>query len=92
MVIQNDVANRSALATVITCALTSDVQRASAPGNVLLDPRETSLAKPSVVNVSQVVTVDKRQLDEHVVTLSRRRVHEILSGLRLLTERRDGDP
>jgi len=92
VVIQNDVANRSALATVITCALTSNVQRASAPGNVLLDPRETCLAKPSVVNVSQVITVDKRQLEEHVATLSRRRVRDILGGLRLLTEPRDGHP
>lgn len=86
VVIQNDLFNRSRIGTVIVCALTSNLKRAAMPGNVLLDPGEAHLPKQSVVNVSQVVTVDKSQLGERIGRLSPHRVREILDGLRLLTE------
>jgi mRNA interferase MazF len=50
---------------------------------------EANLPRPSVVNVSQVVTVDKSVLREKIGTLSRQRVQEIVSGLRLVLEPRD---
>jgi len=50
---------------------------------------EANLPRPSVVNVSQVVTVDKSVLRERIGTLSRRRVREIVSGLRLVLEPRE---
>lgn len=74
---------------MVVCALTSNLKRASAPGNVLLKPKEANLPKQSVVNVSQIFTIDKTQLAEKIGTLSARRVREILSGLRLLTEPRE---
>jgi len=46
----------------VVCALTSNLQRAAAPGNVLLEPGEAGLPKQSVVVVSQIFTVDKSQL------------------------------
>lgn len=91
VVIQNDLFNRSRIGTVIVCALTSNLRRARAPGNVLLDQGEADLSRPSVVNVSEVITVDKTRLDEYIGTLSRRRVRQILEGLRLLTEPVDMD-
>jgi mRNA interferase MazF len=91
VVIQNDLFNRSRIATVIVCALTSNLRRAGAPGNVLLDQGEASMPRLSVVNVSEVVTVDKSQLDEHIGTLSRRRMRQILDGLHLITEPADVD-
>jgi mRNA interferase MazF len=53
MVIQNNVFNRSRINTVLECALTSNLSRARAPGNVLLDEGEADLPEQSVVNVSQ---------------------------------------
>ena len=58
-----------ALSVVVVCALTSNLKRAKEPGNVLLDEGEANLPKQSVVVVSQVSTVDKTQLGEHIGTL-----------------------
>jgi mRNA interferase MazF len=91
VVIQNNLFNQSRINTVVVCALTSNLQRASAPGNILLKPKEANLPKQSVVNVSQIFTVDKTQLEEKIGTLSARRVREILAGIRLLTEPREAE-
>ena len=89
VVIQNNVFNISKLNTVIVCALTSNMTRANTPGNVVLDTGDANLPKPSVVLVTQVYTVDKRQLGEYIGSLSRKRVRQILNGLELVTEPRD---
>lgn len=89
VVIQNNLFNRSRINTVVVCALTSNRKRAQAPGNVLLAPREANLSKQSVINISQIFTVDKTQLSEKIGSLSARRVREILNGLYLLTEPRE---
>ena len=91
VIVQNNLFNRSQIRTVLVCPLTSNLKRASAPGNVLLDKRESNLTKQSVVNVSQVFTVDKTQLDEYVGTLSTKRITEILNGLKLVLEPREPD-
>ncbi len=89
IVIQNNLFNRSRINTVVVCALTSNLKRAMAPGNVLLEAGEANLPRQSVVNVSQIFTVDKRQLDEYIGTVSRKRMKEILAGIRLVIEPRD---
>lgn len=91
VVVQNNLFNRSQIRTVLVCALTSNLRRAEAPGNVLLEKGEAGLPKQSVVNVTQVFTVDKSQLGEHIGTLSPRRVHEILAGIHLLLEPREAE-
>ncbi len=91
IVIQNDLFNESMIRTVVVCALTSNLRRGKSPGNVLLQPGEGNLPKQSVVNVSQVFTVDKQMLVEKIGSLSRKRIREILDGLQLLTEPRDID-
>jgi len=91
VVIQNNVFNRSRLNTVVVCALTSNLKRAKAPGNVLLEEGEANLPKQSVVNVSQIFTVDKGELVERIGALSRKRVRQILDGILLLMEPRDVD-
>ena len=82
VVLQDDVFNRSRIHTVIVCALTTNLNRASEPGNVLLDSGEGNLPKRSVVIVSQISSVDKSQLGERVGALSDERVEQILDGLR----------
>ncbi len=84
VVVQSDVYNRSRLRTVIVCALTSNLRRADLPGNVLLAEGEANLPRPSVVNVTQVFTVDRSDLGEPIGQLSRRRVMEIVEGIRLV--------
>ncbi len=89
VVIQNNLFNCSQIRTVVVLALTSNIKRADAPGNVLLEKGEADLPKPSVVNVSQVFTVDKSQLDEYIGTLSSKRVRQILDGIQLVLEPRE---
>ncbi|MGH7802248.1 MAG: type II toxin-antitoxin system PemK/MazF family toxin [Thermodesulfobacteriota bacterium] len=89
VVVQNNLFNRSQIRTVVVCPLTSNIKRANAPGNVLLEKKEANLPKQSVVNVSQVFTVDRTQLDEYIGTLSPKRVHEIINGITLVIEPRE---
>ncbi|MFO7661851.1 MAG: type II toxin-antitoxin system PemK/MazF family toxin [Chloroflexota bacterium] len=81
VVIQNNTYNHSAINTVIVCALTSNIRRAEVPGNVLLDEGEAGLPKSSVVLVTQLFTVDKRDLVEKIGAVSPGRVRQILNGL-----------
>ncbi|MGE5808989.1 MAG: type II toxin-antitoxin system PemK/MazF family toxin [Nitrospirota bacterium] len=89
VVVQNNVYNQSRINTVVLCALTSNLKRASVPGNVLLKKGEANLKKDSVVNVSQIVTVDKSDLLERIGSLSHARVTQIVAGVKLLVEPRD---
>jgi len=91
VVVQNDLFNHSRINTVVICALTSNLKRASVPGNVLLQPGEAHLPKQSVVNVTQIFTVDRSQLVEKIGTLSQRRVREILAGINLMLEPADAE-
>ena len=92
VIVQNNLFNMSRINTVVVCALTSNLKRAEAPGNVLLNKGEADLPKQSVVNVSQITTVDKRHLIKKIGTLSNKRVREILDGIKLLLEPRDVKP
>jgi mRNA interferase MazF len=89
VVIQNNMFNHSRIRTVLVCALTSNLKRAEAPGNVLLEEGEANLSRRSVVLVSQLFTVDKSQLGEYIGSVSRKRVQQILDGLKLITEPRE---
>lgn len=82
MVVQEDVFNHSRITTVVVCALTSNLHRATEPGNVWLDVGEGGLPKQSVVVVSQISSVDKSRLGDHLGSLSEARVEQILNGLR----------
>jgi mRNA interferase MazF len=86
VVIQNDVFNSSRINTVIAIVLTSNLSRAHIPGNVLLRKGEANLQRASVVNVTQVMTLDKSDLTEKIGALSADRIKDILNGLRLVTE------
>jgi mRNA interferase MazF len=81
VVVQGNSFNRSRIATVVCVLLTSNLRWAEAPGNVVLPARATRLAKDSAANVSQLLTLDRGLLAEHVAKLSPRRVETILSGI-----------
>jgi mRNA interferase MazF len=82
VVVQDDVFNHSRITTVVVCALTTNLHRASEPGNVLLDPGEGGLPERSVVIVSQIASIERARLGERIGALSSERVDQIVSGLR----------
>jgi len=72
--------NRSRISTVVCVPLTSNLAWAEAPGNVLLSSTTTGLARDSVANVSQVITLDKAVLTDRVCKLARAKVDLVLWG------------
>ena len=84
VVIQNDLYNGSRIRTVVVCAITSNMQRARDPGNVVLEKGEANLSKDCVVNVTQIFTVDKNWLDEYIGTLSNQKLEKVIEGIRYL--------
>lgn len=87
VVVQGDALNRSRIRTVVCVPLTSNLQWAEAPGNVLLPARSTGLPKDSVANVSQIVTLDRALLTRSVGKLSERQLDLILSGIDVILGR-----
>lgn len=81
VVVSEDVFNHSRIATVVVIALSTNLGRASEPGNVLLDPGEGGLPKPSVVVVSRIESVEKARLGARIGALSAARVDRIVAGL-----------
>jgi mRNA interferase MazF len=90
LVVQGDALNRSALGTIVCVPLTSQVKWAAAAGNVLLSPRETSLTKPSVANVSQIVALDRGILQRRVGKIPRPRLTAVLTGIDVVLGRVPG--
>jgi mRNA interferase MazF len=86
VIIQADRFNRSGIQTVVVAAVTSTTGLAEAPGNVLIGRRESGLKKESVVNVSQLLTVDKKLLLQRIRTLPSRTMAQINDGLRLVLD------
>lgn len=81
VVVQGDALNRSRIATVVCVPLTSNLKWADAPGNVVLDKRSTGLPKPSVANVSQIITLDRTDLTERVGSLPGTKLDLVLAGI-----------
>ena len=86
LVIQADAFNRSHIQTVIVAVITSQVELADAPGNVLLPARASGLPRDSVANVSQLLTLDRGFLTEHAGTLPPRLQGSVDAGLRAVLE------
>jgi mRNA interferase MazF len=84
LVIQVNAFNRSRIQTVIVAVITSNVDIADAPGNVLLPAKATRLNRDSVVNVSQVFTLDREFLAECVGALPARLGGLVDAGLRVV--------
>lgn len=87
LVVQGDALNRSRVRTVVCVPLTSNLRWAEAPGNVLLSAGATSLPKDSVVNTSQLITLNRALFTEDVGKLSKRQLDLILSGIDIVLGR-----
>jgi len=82
VVVSSDRFNRSRLGTVIVAAITSNIRWATAPGNVMLP--DGLLSKSSVINVTQLLAIDRRLLDRRIAALPAVEVRELEQGLRLV--------
>jgi len=81
--VSSDRFNRSRLATVVVAAVTSNLRLGDAPGNVTLPTVGTGLDKESVVDVSQLLTIDRELLGERIGALPPDRLRAVDKGLRL---------
>jgi len=86
LVVQADSFNLSQIQTAIVAAITTNLKLADAPGNVLLPARSAGLPRDSVVNVSQLLTLDRSFLTEHAGTLSPRLQRSVDEGLRTVLQ------
>lgn len=84
LIIQADTFNRSRISTVVGAVITSNLRLAGMPGNVLLAPKESGLSKPSVVNVSQLVTADRAFLRSRAGRISASTMDRVEEGLRVI--------
>ena len=84
LVVQAEEFNRSSIRTVICAVVSSNLRLADAPGNVRLTSRASGLQKVSVVNVSQIITADRKRLTERVKKLDDKTMRRIDEGLRLV--------
>jgi mRNA interferase MazF len=81
VIVQNDAFNASAISTVVVVIITANLRLGQAFGNVTLRKGEAGLRRKSVVNISQIATVDRSVLDGKIGTLSRRRLDEVIEGV-----------
>jgi len=84
VIIQSDAFNRSLIQTVLVAVITSNTRLAEAPGNILLTRRQSRLPKESVINVSQLMTLDKSYLIERISKLPANKLAELNDGIRLV--------
>lgn len=87
MVVQGDPLNRSRIATVVCVPLTGNLRWADAPGNTRLPARVTGLAKDSIANVSQIVSLDRTLLTERTGKLPKTQLELVLSGIDVVLDR-----
>ncbi|MEA2109371.1 MAG: type II toxin-antitoxin system PemK/MazF family toxin [Pseudomonadota bacterium] len=84
LIVQANEFNKSRISTIIAVALTTNLRLAEAPGNILLSSKQSKLPRKSVVNISQIITIDKSFLTERVHTLSSAIMATIEDGMRLV--------
>jgi mRNA interferase MazF len=84
LILQVDEINESAIATTIGAVITSNLRLAKAPGNILIHSNESGLKEDSVINISQITTIDKNFLRDYVGTISEKKMIQVENGLRLI--------
>ena len=86
LVVQRNPLNESRLNTVIVIAITSTLKFGELPGNVILRKGEANLLKKSVINVTQIKTIDKNSIKERIGSLSKKRMAEVHEGMKLVMD------
>ncbi len=86
LVIQSDKFTKSKIQTVIVATISTNLNLANANGNVLILARQSGLPSDSVINVSQILTIDKRIFLEPVGGLSAKKMEQVDDGIRLVLD------
>lgn len=81
---QAEAFNQSKIRTVVVASLTTNLKLAGAPGNVACRPRGTGLRQASVINVSELSTLDRQSLLERIGALPAPAMLEVEEGIRLV--------
>src|SRR5213594_770828 len=84
VIAQSDAFNASVLSTVVVAIVTSNLLLGNAPGNIVLPRRHSRLKRKSVINVSQLFTIDKALLSDRISRLSDALIHRLDDGLKLV--------
>ncbi len=84
LIIQSDKFNHSRINTAVILIISTNLKLANSEGNILITSKQSGLPKDSVINVSQLFTIDESLLDEYVETLSERKMEQLDTGLRLV--------
>ena len=84
LIIQSDEFNRSLINTIVAAAITSNIKLGVAPGNVVLSKKAVGLDRESVINVSQLITLDRSFLNDRVGKISGAKMQEVDEGVRLV--------
>ena len=84
VIIQNDAFNRSSIKTTICAAITSNLKLAQFPSNIEIEKSITGLDKSSVINFSQIITIDKSRLTEYVSMLPKNYIAKINESIRFI--------
>jgi len=86
VIIQSNTFNQTKIRTVICAVLTSNLDLLEAPGNILVEGTVSGLPKDSVLNISQIYTVDKQSLEEKIGKLPERYLHRVDISIRLVMD------
>jgi mRNA interferase MazF len=84
LVVQSDAFTASAIQTIVVLAITSNLRLANAPGNVFMSSQQSGLPRDSIINVSQILTIDKTMLTDYVSSLPARKMQKVEAGMRLV--------
>lgn len=84
VIVQSNDFNASTIRTVVVAILTSNLRLAAAPGNLTLTTRQSKLKRKSVINVSQIFTLDNPFSPNGFCVLSEEIHHRIGEGLKLV--------
>jgi mRNA interferase MazF len=84
LIVQANSFNESQISTVLVAVITSNLALAQAPGNVRISKSDSGLSKASVVNVSQVLTIDRQFLTDRIGALPGRKMNSVNQGLKLV--------
>ena len=86
LVIQSNALNDSKINTIVMLAITSNLKFGELPGNVVLRKGEANMPKKSVINATQIKSVDRASIQSHIGTLSSRRMEEVDAGIQLILD------
>jgi mRNA interferase MazF len=86
LVIQSNALNDSKINTIVMLAITSNLKFGELPGNVVLRKGEANMPKKSVINATQIKSVDRASIQSHIGSLSSRRMEEVDAGIKLILD------